>query len=257
MRTIAPILAIMFVTVSAAIGAAGGEGFLQGKGPAVTMPRSILWAWERPEDLRFLDPGRTGVAFLAKTVTVRKGRLTVRPRLQPLLLKPGTPLIAVVRIERDHSLSVSELARREREIVDEIVQEAEAKGVIGVQIDFDARKSERETYRLILKETRRLLPRRTGLTMTALASWCMGDNWMEGLPVDEAIPMLFRMGPEKNYVISRIGRTADFPVGICRHGIGVSLDEPIALKLPADRRLYIFSPQAWTREMLDAHDRKE
>jgi len=38
------------------------------RGPARTLPRLILWAWERPEDLRALDPD-TGVAFLAQTIT--------------------------------------------------------------------------------------------------------------------------------------------------------------------------------------------
>ena len=32
------------------------------------VPLLVLWAWERPEDLRFLDPIRVGVAFLAATV---------------------------------------------------------------------------------------------------------------------------------------------------------------------------------------------
>ena len=32
------------------------------------------------------------------------------------------------------------------------------------------------------------------LTITALASWCDGDDWIDGLPVADASPMLFRMG---------------------------------------------------------------
>ncbi|HKX29107.1 MAG TPA: hypothetical protein VJ302_15540, partial [Blastocatellia bacterium] len=31
-------------------------------------PRIVLWAWERPENLEFIDPGRIGVAFLARTI---------------------------------------------------------------------------------------------------------------------------------------------------------------------------------------------
>ena len=35
------------------------------------------------------------------------------------------------------------------------------------------------------------LPDTSLLAMTALASWAMGDAWLEGLPVDAAVPMAF------------------------------------------------------------------
>jgi hypothetical protein len=47
------------------------------------LPRLVLWAWERPEDLRQIDDD-IGVAFLAQTITVSGERLTLHPRLQPL-----------------------------------------------------------------------------------------------------------------------------------------------------------------------------
>ena len=33
-----------------------------------SLPEIVFWAWERPEDLRFLNPQHSGVAFLAKTI---------------------------------------------------------------------------------------------------------------------------------------------------------------------------------------------
>ena len=48
------------------------------------LPRVILWAWERPEDLRFINPQEIGVAFLAETIILRGDRAIIRPRLQPL-----------------------------------------------------------------------------------------------------------------------------------------------------------------------------
>src|ERR1700687_4297711 len=53
------------------------------------MPRVVLWAWERPVDLRFINPRETGVAFLARTVYPRSSEVVVRPRLQPLDLPEG------------------------------------------------------------------------------------------------------------------------------------------------------------------------
>ena len=67
--------------------------------PLPGFPSLMLWAWERPEDLRFLDPQAAGVAFLAGTITIDHGRAVLKPRLQPLWVVRGTKLMAVVRVE--------------------------------------------------------------------------------------------------------------------------------------------------------------
>jgi len=64
------------------------------------LPRLILWAWERPEDLRGLGAD-TGVAFLAQTITIAGDRLSVVTRRQPLRVSPSATLVAVTRIEVD------------------------------------------------------------------------------------------------------------------------------------------------------------
>jgi len=56
--------------------------------------------------------------------------------------------------------------------------------------------SERDFYRALLQDLRAQLPDNVPLSMTALASFCIGDRWLEGLPVDEAVPMIFRMGAD-------------------------------------------------------------
>ena len=50
--------------------------------PSNQMPRVVLWAWERPVDLRFIDPRKAGVAFLARTIHLRGNEAVVRERLQ-------------------------------------------------------------------------------------------------------------------------------------------------------------------------------
>ena len=59
----------------------------------------MLWAWERPEDLRTLDSKRFAVAFLAQTLTLKGDEVVFNPRHQPLQVSPDTKLIAVTRIE--------------------------------------------------------------------------------------------------------------------------------------------------------------
>src|SRR5579884_2097798 len=67
--------------------------------PLPALPRVMLWAWERPEDLRFIKPGSAGIAFLARTVWMDGDNVSARPRLQPLRYTPDTLLMAVVRLE--------------------------------------------------------------------------------------------------------------------------------------------------------------
>jgi hypothetical protein len=201
--------------------------------PLPNLPPVIVWAWERPEKLDFINTDQVGVAFLAKTIRLKGDRVIAKPRLQPLQLAPGTKLIAVVRIESDHpTLSSTQLQRTAAEIT-------KLSAVSVVQIDFDATVSERDFYRALLREVK---PRVPSLSITALASWCAGDNWLSDLPIDEAVPMLFRMGRDRGL------RNFDSP--ICRNSAGVSTDEPI--NAPAADRLYIFNPNPWSRESLSS-----
>jgi hypothetical protein len=208
--------------------------------PLPEFPRVMLWAWERPERLDFINPREAGVAFLARTVFLRGGMVTVRPRLQPLLVVPGTALMAVVRIE---SQDAEPIVRAEVEHA--ILDATELRGVRALQIDFDAKTSEREFYRSLLLDLRRVLPASMPLSITALASWCEYDGWITGLPVTEAVPMLFRMGGESYHP------GEDFRVGMCRSSVGISTDEPLA-ELPRGRRVYIFHPRSWSQGELRA-----
>jgi len=211
--------------------------------PLPGFPRVMVWAWERPEKLDFINPRETGVAYLARTIFLRSGGATVRPRLQPLVVAPGTALMAVVRIESQPAAGHVGGPALRLAVEHAILEATELHGVRGLQIDFDARASEREFYRAILVDVRRVLPASMPLSITALASWCEYDDWIAGIPVTEAVPMLFRMGAESY----RAGR--DFRAGVCRTSVGVSTDEPLA-EIPRGRRVYIFHPRSWSANEL-------
>ena len=124
-----------------------------------------------------------------------------------------------------------------------IAKSASGPRVVGVQIDFDATSSERVWYRQLLIETRRVMDPDLPLSMTALASWCVGDPWLDGLPIDEAVPMLFRMGPTNDPYAS-IGVSPSSADPGCRSAVGTSLDEPLPLR-PDARRVYVFTDTPW------------
>jgi hypothetical protein len=201
--------------------------------PLTGFPNVFLWAWEVPEDLQFLDPHAAGVAFLARTVCLRDGSVSVRPRLQPLRYAPGTVLMAVVRVEPQDSKSPPVAAASAA-----IAEAAAIPHVRALQVDFDATLSQRAYYRELLANLRRRVPPSMPISMTALTSWCQADGWIAGLPVVEAVPMLFRMGPGER-------PARNFRPALCQSSAGVSVDEPLR-EPPSAARLYIFNPRPWT-----------
>lgn len=247
------------------------------------LPNLYLWAWERPENLEFLGDSKVGVAFLAKTISPmapkaspenssdeKEDAIFIRPRLQPLRIVPGTPLMAVVRIESAQGLVPSNYSANEKAsspisngqialMAGAIVDTTNIPGVLAVQIDFDATASEHNLYRALLIEVRKRLPAEIPLSITALASWCIGDRWLEQLPpgtIDEAVPMLFRMGVGEREIVNYVSSGEEFSVAACNGSIGVSTDETFSRDILSGKivtgwrgreseRIYVFSPKAW------------
>lgn len=219
------------------------------------LPPVMLWAWEVPEDLTFLDTTRAGVAFLAEEILIRDDQLFVRRRQQPLHLRTGTKTIPVIRIETNgdpivlangevdkgaplDSTTCSEAARS-------IVMIVHAFRSQNVQIDYDARVSERTWYRQLLDRLRSDLPKNTHISITALASWCIEGKWVDSLTVDEAVPMLFRMGVAQGEVTDFLRSGKSFRSSRAEGVVGISTDEAPRI-LPAHERVYIFNPKPWT-----------
>ena len=211
-----------------------------------SLPPVIVWAWERPEKLDFINTDQVGVAFLAKTITFDGDMIYIKPRLQPLELARGTKLIAVVRIETHHKGTPTIEGQQFHDIVKAVADLSRLSNVSVVQIDFDAFVSERKFYRALLIAVRQRMASSTALSITALASWCAGDQWLSGIPIDEAVPMLFRMGLDARQFQSGVQQPT---APICQKSAGVSTDEPITR--PNVDRLYIFSPNSWSRDSLN------
>ena len=211
------------------------------------LPRIILWAWERPEDLQFLDPNRFGVAFLAQTLTLKNDDVLYSPRHQPLKVPPGIKLVAVTRVESQKVTHESVMLSSEQraKLVERIRKTLELENVTAIQVDFDAVTSERAFYTELLKDLRRVLPDNIPLSMTALASFCVGDRWLKDLPVDEAVPMAFRMGTDADPIKTFLTSGNDFRDDICRRSYGVALDEPVKTAFEKQRRVYVFNSRPW------------
>jgi len=207
----------------------------------------ILWAWERPEDLAFLQPGEARVALLVATITLERDRVDIYSRRQSLRLPPGLRPIPVVRIETRQTSFGPQTTQR---LVQELAQRADLLSHPAIQIDFDARASERTFYRYVLEALAARLGNQAEISITALASWCLGDTWLKGAPIAEAVPMLFEMGREGPAIRRRLEQGQDFREPLCRHSYGLATYEPWP-SLREGRNLYLFNRKSWSRQALE------
>jgi hypothetical protein len=207
------------------------------------IPATVVWAWEEPEDLTTLDPSRTGVAYLAESLTL-SDHVTRRPRFQPLRTAPGASVMAVVRIQPSAAFHDSPALRAET--VADLTKVAQPH-IRALQIDFDATESQREFYAAILRALRPKIPPQMPLSITALVSWCGSSSWLKILPIDEAVPMFFRLGGSASPSEDK----SHYPIRepLCRTSAGVSTDESWPTIAPAGR-LYLFAPRPWTATQL-------
>ena len=209
-------------------------------------PRVWLWAWDRPEDLRFLRPDDAGVAMFVLGLRVEARGLVLRHRTAPLRLAPGVCRIAVVRLD----VVPRELDEtRLDEVVAAIRKEALVPGIAGLQVDFDAVQSQRSLYRRLLAKIRADGAFKVPVTITALASWCMGDRWIRDLPVDGAVVMLFQMGPDTDEAVAWLRRRRPMagPAGTPL-AWGIATDQPLPDPPPAQAPTFVFNPRPWTPE---------
>jgi hypothetical protein len=214
---------------------------------AESFPRTVVWAWEEPEDLSGIDPKKIGVAYLAESLRL-SAAVRVRPRYQPLRLTPGTAVMAVVRIEPERGFTDTPGLRVAT--ADALADVARRPDTQAFQVDFDATRSQRAFYTEVLERLRSQMPAGMPLSITALLSWCGGDPsdaWIGMLPVDEAVPMYFRLGVRRPLAEDKDGYRIREP--LCGGSLGVSTDESWP-QITGDRRLYLFAPHPWTAAQL-------
>jgi len=155
-------------------------------------------------------------------------------------------LLAVVRIysHADQPASLDE--RQLEETSQAILAATQQPRVSAVQIDFETREAERTFYRKLLRELRARLGPAYPISITALASWCIGDRWIRDLPVDEAVPMLFSMGKDEVPIRHYLSAVGTFSEPLCRGSVGISSGELLPGSIGSRTRVYMFNQRPWT-----------
>src|SRR6185312_13566586 len=196
-------------------------------------------------------PATVGVAYLAETILL-SDHVAVLPRQQPLQPALGAPVRAGVRSETRPGF-VDSTAMRSA-VATRLAEVGRRDGLRALQVDFDATESQRKFYAGVLTMLRPQLRHGFPLSMTALVSWCGGESWLHGLPVDEAVPMFFRMGGPRALSSNAKGRYR-LREPLCRSSIGVATDESWPTnfgELNPAGRVYIFAPRPWRDVQLAA-----
>lgn len=254
---------------------------------AATHPALTIWAWERDEDLSFIDTAKVSVAYFAGTVYVHGDIVRFRPRTQKLTMPKGTHSFPVFRIESirassdsshktgfsssDHRIPTKRAAGYVAKTIASQVEKlwrseayTDLFNGIGsncgskiVQIDFDALEDERVFYKELLRNLKCELSSDTKISITSLASWLLADKWLERGSADEAVAMLFSMGAGKREALSRLKRQsldsgAGMPIAV-----GISASESATNRELLNSRiqrkigsLYIFSSKPWNEQRL-------
>lgn len=239
--------------------------FLSGIYPAQAqapqaLPNKVIWAWQRAENLKGIDPNEFGVAYLACRVMLSGNDTKLHWRNQALKVPLSARLVPTIRIDTDSKAPPALNNDQIEKLLKLTKQIASNPQTKELQIDFDAKVSEREFYRELLTQVKAKLPRDIPLSITCLASWCLFDNWIKDLPVDETVPMMFSLGRERQKILLHFKTHNDFFVSGCCKSLGISIEDPeineVMIPLSKQRkipvRVYVFSRTAWNAQKLQA-----
>jgi len=225
-----------------------------------SLPPLVIWSWTSDDRLQFLNSTKTAVAYYAGTIMLGRSNATLLRRRNALVLNASTLSFPVFRMEQAHVTEPVSAASFDQAllIIKDYVEEKHARFV---QIDFDARENDRAAYLIFLKNLRARLPANVGISITALASWCLDDKWLNHAPIDESVAMMFSMGPGKNDAFSAMRNQRIDSGAASAQSVGVSINEVETNSLlhkagylqKEDRlrcgpRIYAFSSLGWNAE---------
>lgn len=199
---------------------------------------ALLPAWSTPE-----------AAVLQRHILLTGEQALTRPRQHWPLVAPATRITPVVHVEVSTVNPPVDIDRRRAMIVRAMQEAAHGSTSGWVQLDMEAKPSQRAFYRSLVQQLRAELPPQLRLSVTALAWWCRSPAWLDGLAADEVVPMFFRMGRDSAQLRDIIEHSPATLHPSCRAGsAGFSPQEPFAPQVTARyRKTYWFDRHAWKR----------
>jgi len=202
----------------------------------------IPWIWDGGQWPR---GGVDEAAVVVDDVLLRGATMTLHPGSRrgdkPAVLRV-TPVVHVEMSQREPPQN----PERFHADIRDLVLFAATRSTSGwVQLDLEARPSQRLFYQALVSDVHQRLGGNVRLSVTALAWWCGSRDWLdpEALPAEEVVPMFFRMGREapryRDILVREPGRLDPRCRGAA---IGSSTAEPLpAAALAPYTRQYVFN----------------
>ena len=212
--------------------------------PAQPPQGAIAWLWRDAPVPAF---SRATVAVVDRHIWLAGDKVLVRPGARPRALAPGTRVIPVVHVEIDVLHPPASLAPARARVLAAMGSAARASTSGWVQLDLEARPSQRADYRDLVHRIRAALPGDMRLSVTALGWWCRSPAWLDGLEADEVVPMFFRMGRDNRALRDIVATQPAVLHPLCRAGsAGFSRQEAFPPAVAARyRRTFWFDERGW------------
>jgi hypothetical protein len=218
--------------------------------PAAAFAQQAAWLWD---EARLPAWSSHEAAVLQRHILLTGDDILLRPRKRWPALPPSTLVTPVLHVEVSTVNPPANIERSRAIIISALLDAAAASSSGWVQLDMEAKPSQRVFYRSLVKDIRAALPSRLKLSVTALAWWCRSPAWLDDLAADEVVPMFFRMGKDSAAMRAILEQSPATLHASCRsRSAGFSPQEPFA---PAVSRRYAknywFDRYAWKRDGAD------
>lgn len=206
----------------------------------------VAWLWD---DAILPAWSTVEAAILQRHILLTGDTALTRPRRHWPSTPSATRVTPVLHVEVSTVNPPVDIDRRADMIVHAMLEAAQISTSGWVQLDLEAKPSQRMFYRALVARVRAELPPQVRLSVTALAWWCRAPAWLDGLAADEVVPMFFRMGRDNAQLRHIIEHTPGVLHASCRAGsAGFSPQEPFAPQVAARyRKTYWFDRHAWKR----------
>lgn len=216
---------------------------------ALTQPAAagerIAWLWDGAQPPAW---SQAHAARLDRHILLSGDAIRSRAG-QHRLLEAGTRITPVLHVEVSTLNPPSRLEASRATIVDAMLRAAARSTSGWVQLDMEAKPSQRAFYRSLVREVRAALPPAIALSVTALGWWCRSPAWLDDLAADEVVPMFFRMGKDGAALRELVEHAPQSLHPRCRNAsAGFSPQEPFSEQATERyQRSYWFDYHAWKR----------
>lgn len=219
-----------------------------------SLARGVAWIW--PDSLGPQAGAGGGpavpyreAAVLVESLVLRAQGVERGHRQAPLALPEGAKLLPVIHVESAADAPDTFTPRQHDALMAAVRRQAPlaAIGAGMLQLDFEAPARQRLAYVQWVQAVRQALPAGVKLSVTALAHWCTQGDWLDKLPVDEVVPMLYRLGPHAQPWRARFAEGGATLARRCRGpALGFATGEPPPARLLArTARAYWFDEARW------------